>query len=50
MAHNVGTNSRFASAFATLMCAWVVALVMLGLTTGPRPVEGLHTPTVVTAR
>ena len=50
MTRNVGTNSRFASAFATLICAWVVALVVLGLTSGPRPVEDLPTPTVVTAR
>ena len=50
MARNVGTNSRFASAFATLICAWVVALVVLGLSTGPRPVEDLPTPSVVTAR
>jgi hypothetical protein len=52
MARNVGTNSRFAAAFATLMCAWVVALavLVLGLTSEPRPAEGLPTPTVLTAR
>ena len=50
MARNVGTNSRFAAAFATLICAWVVALVVLGLTTGSRPAEGLHNPAVLTAR
>jgi len=49
MARNIGTNSRFASIFATLVCAWVVALVMLGLTTSPRPEAGLATPAAVTA-
>ena len=49
MARNVGTNSRFASAFATLICAWVVALVVLGLSSGPRSAAGLDTPAVTTA-
>jgi len=49
MARNVATHSRFASAFATLVCAWAVALVVLGLSTSPRPEAGLDTPAVVTA-
>ena len=50
MAHNVATNSRFASVFATLICAWVVALVVLGLSTGPRPAASVDTPAVAAAR
>ena len=50
MARNAATDSRFASAFATLICAWVVALVVLGLSTGPRPAAGVDTAAVATAR
>ena len=31
MEHKVGRDTRFATAFATLVCAWALALVALGL-------------------
>ena len=49
MSRNVCSDSRFASVFATLVCAWAVALVVLGLSTSPRPEAGFPTPTAVTA-
>ena len=49
MTRNVATNSRFASAFATLVCVWAVALVVLGLTTSPRPEADLGVPAVTAA-
>jgi len=49
MARKIRSDSRFASAFATLVCAWAIALVVLGLSTSPRPEAGLDTPAVVTA-
>jgi len=49
MARNVRNDSRLASAFATLVCAWAVALVVLGLGTPARSEAGLQLPAVVTA-
>ncbi len=49
MARNVRNDSRLASAFATLVCAWAVALVMLGLSTASRSEAALEVPTIFTA-
>ena len=49
MACNVRKDSRLASAFATLVCAWAVALVVLGLGTTARSETAPDAPTVVTA-
>ena len=37
---NVRNDSHFATAFATLVCAWVVTLVSLSLASAPSPDAG----------
>jgi hypothetical protein len=49
MARNVRTDSRLASAFATLVCTWAVVLVVLGLTTAPSSGKDHDTPPVAAA-
>ena len=49
MSWKIRSDSRFASAFATLVCAWALALVVLGLSTSPRPDAGLARPAAITA-
>ena len=49
MARNVCNDSRLASAFATLVCAWAVALVVLGLSTAPHSEAGLQFSTAISA-
>jgi hypothetical protein len=49
MDRTVRTNSRFASAFATLVCAWALALVVLGLGSALRSAASLDTPALVPA-
>lgn len=44
-----GNESSFATAFATLVCAWVVALVVLGLGSASQPGAGPVTAAAVTA-
>jgi hypothetical protein len=49
MARNVAKSSYVASAFAAAVCAFAVAMVVLGLSTSPRPQAGVDTPAVLTA-
>jgi hypothetical protein len=49
MARNVRSDSRLASAFATLVCTWAVALVVLGLTTAPSSGNGFDSPPAAAA-
>jgi hypothetical protein len=49
MARNVCNDSRLASAFATLVCAWAVALVVLGLSTAPHSAAGLQHSAAISA-
>jgi hypothetical protein len=49
MARNLRSDSRLASAFATLVCTWAIALVVLGLTTAPSSGADLASPPVATA-
>jgi hypothetical protein len=44
MIRNVRSDSRLAAAFATLVCTWAVALVVLGLTTAPSSDDGHDRP------
>jgi hypothetical protein len=41
------TDSRFASAFAALVCAWALARVVLGLGTASRSAASHDTPALV---
>lgn len=49
MARNVCNDSRLASAFATLVCAWAVALVVLGLSTAPHSEARLQFSAAISA-
>jgi hypothetical protein len=49
MSRNLRNDSRLASAFATLVCAWAVALVLLGLGTAPRSEASFQVSTVISA-
>ena len=49
MIRNVRNDSRLASAFATLVCAWALALVVLGLGTPARSEAGQQLSATVTA-
>ena len=42
-------ESRFAAAFATLVCAWALGLVVLSLSTAPRTGAAFETTAVVAA-
>jgi hypothetical protein len=49
MARNLRNDSRLASAFATLVCVWAVALVVLGLSTAPSSAARVANPPLVSA-
>jgi len=48
MTRNARSDSRFASTFAALVCAWVVGLVFAGLAAA-RSVDAACTPTATVA-
>ncbi len=49
MTRNLRTDSRFALAFATFVCAWALALVVLGLAASPESAATSGEPTVLAA-
>ena len=42
-------DARLASAFATLVCAWALALVVLGLAGAPRAANAIGTGAIAAA-
>jgi hypothetical protein len=49
MVRELRSDSRFASAFATFVCAWALGLVVLGLTASGGSPGTPDRPTVATA-